>query len=91
LIQSQESFGLSPDRAIAEQLSALNERLLFDAGTLSNALTETPHGVQQHLRHCADTLLPLMSAIRASADALENLVDDSFWPLPTYQEMLFIR
>jgi glutamine synthetase len=24
-------------------------------------------------------------------DGLEALVDDNLWPLPTYQEMLFVR
>ena len=31
------------------------------------------------------------SVMRASADALESVVADDMWPLPTYQEMLFIR
>jgi glutamine synthetase len=29
--------------------------------------------------------------VRAAADSLETLVDDAAWPLPTYQEMLFVR
>ena len=36
------------------------------------------------------TLLPAMADVRAAADALEELVADDLWPLPTYQEMLFI-
>jgi glutamine synthetase len=43
------------------------------------------------MRHCADQLMPLMGELRAAADALEALVDDAAWPLPTYQEMLFVR
>jgi glutamine synthetase len=31
-----------------------------------------------------------MAAVRAPADLLEGLVADDLWPLPTYQEMLFI-
>ncbi len=90
-IQSQESLGFAPDRTIACQVSDLNEQLLMHAAFLSQALTEAPHDVHQHLRHCSDTLLPLMAAVRSAADALESLVDDALWPLPTYQEMLFIR
>jgi glutamine synthetase len=33
----------------------------------------------------------LMGELRAAADTLETLVDDAAWPLPTYQEMLFVR
>jgi glutamine synthetase len=43
------------------------------------------------MRHCVDSLLPLMLSIRQAVDGLEALVDDAIWPLPSYQEMLFIR
>jgi hypothetical protein len=31
-----------------------------------------------------------MAAVRSAADALEAVVADDLWPLPTYQEMLYI-
>ena len=31
-----------------------------------------------------------MGAVREAADELEHLVADDLWPLPTYQEMLYI-
>ena len=34
--------------------------------------------------------LPSMDAVRKASDALEALVADDLWPIPTYQEMLFI-
>ncbi|MFL6157796.1 MAG: glutamine synthetase type III, partial [Marmoricola sp.] len=37
-----------------------------------------------------DVVLPAMNAVRAAADTLEGLVADDLWPLPTYQEMLYI-
>ena len=40
--------------------------------------------------HAQKGLLPAMAAVRAAADSLETLVADDLWPLPTYQEMLFI-
>jgi glutamine synthetase len=40
--------------------------------------------------HAKDVLLPAMAKVRAAADALEGVVADDLWPLPTYQEMLFI-
>jgi glutamine synthetase len=43
------------------------------------------------MQFCKDTLLPLMGAVRAAADALEAVIDDDLWPLPTYQELLFMR
>jgi glutamine synthetase len=35
-------------------------------------------------------ILPAMAAVRTAADSLESMVADDLWPLPTYQEMLFI-
>ena len=37
-----------------------------------------------------DSVLPAMASVRAAADTLETLVADDLWPLPTYQEMLYI-
>ena len=90
-LRDQESLGLTCDRSIAEQMAALNQQLLQHCQALEAAIANPPHGVEQHLRYCADTLLPLMGQIRTAADGLEALVDDGLWPLPTYQEMLFLR
>ena len=44
-----------------------------------------------HAKHARDVLVPAMTAVRTAADKLETLVADDLWPLPTYQEMLFIK
>jgi len=38
-----------------------------------------------------DTVVPKMVELRALGDALETIVADDLWPLPTYREMLFIK
>ncbi len=90
-IAVQESLGLVVDRSLLEQMAALTQQLLSACKGLQEALEATPAEAHQHLRHCADVLLPLMSGVRGAVDALEVLVDDERWPLPTYQEMLFQR
>jgi glutamine synthetase len=47
--------------------------------------------IEKHMNYCAKTLCPLMLEVRSHADALECIVADDLWPLPKYQEMLFIR
>jgi len=47
--------------------------------------------IEDKCRFCVDELLPNMKQIRGYADQLEGLVADDIWPLPTYQEMLFIK
>lgn len=45
----------------------------------------------EQARFMRNKIIPAMDRVREVADALEGLVDDALWPLPTYQEMLFIR
>jgi glutamine synthetase len=47
-------------------------------------------GTLEEAAYARDALLPSMDAVRAAADRLESVVADDLWPLPTYQEMLFI-
>ena len=47
--------------------------------------------VANHAKHYRDEVIPAMGEVRSVADALEMIVSDDLWPLPTYQEMLFIK
>ena len=38
-----------------------------------------------------DTVAPKLEELRSYIDDLEEVVDDSLWPLPKYRELLFIR
>jgi len=38
-----------------------------------------------------ETVKPFFQAIRYHVDKLEQLVDDSLWPLPKFRELLFIK
>jgi glutamine synthetase len=74
-------------QTISEPISALIEAL----DTLKKALSD--HSAQSALdeaKHAQEALLPAMDAVRAAADQLEGVVADDLWPLPTYQEMLYI-
>jgi len=44
-----------------------------------------------HARYSAAKVVPGLVALRTVVDALETVIDDNLWPLPTYREMLFIR
>ena len=47
--------------------------------------------VQEHMKFLADDICGMMIDVRTEADKLENLVADSYWPLPKYREMLYIK
>src|SRR3954463_5462310 len=42
-------------------------------------------------KYMRDRVIPAMDGVRAVADRLEGIVADDLWPLPKYQEMLFIK
>jgi glutamine synthetase len=46
---------------------------------------------EEACNHCRDIIIPSMNALRAVVDELETIVADDHWPLPTYQEMLFMK
>ncbi len=41
--------------------------------------------------HVRDNVVPAMKAVRVVCDRLERMVPEDLWPLPTYQEMLFVK
>jgi glutamine synthetase len=41
--------------------------------------------------HARDKQLATMASVREAADKLEKVVADDLWPLPKYEEMLFIK
>ena len=47
--------------------------------------------IEEHMHFCANEIRSLMDKVRLHADILETEVADELWPLPKYQEMLFIR
>ncbi len=59
---------------------------------LGKAIDAQPHGdTLKHAKHQRDKVLAAMNALRETGDALECLIADEHWPLPTYREMLFLR
>ena len=90
-LRDQEAIGLPVDRDIIQHVATLNQQLCQHCTALEAAIQSPPEDAHGHLRHCADTLMPLLGQLRESVDGLEVLVDDDLWPLPTYQELLFFR
>lgn len=52
---------------------------------------EDPPTKLEHAVLMRDRIIPAMNQVRRLADALEKMVPDELWPLPSYREMLFIK
>src|SRR4051794_10917410 len=89
-VATLKAAGMEPDTTLLEMVSSPISELTSALAALKTAMGE--HGgdsAVEEAKH-AQSLLPLMDAVRAAADTLESVVADDLWPLPTYQEMLYI-
>ncbi|HWC09521.1 MAG TPA: glutamine synthetase III, partial [Solirubrobacterales bacterium] len=73
---------------VRENLEALGKALL--ALEEGNAYPNDLEGIDLAI-HARDNQLEPMAEVRAAADKLERIVADDLWPLPKYEEMLFIK
>jgi glutamine synthetase len=58
---------------------------------LQTALEHEGASAEKHAKHFRDAVIPAMSALRETGDALELVIPHAQWPLATYREMLFIK
>jgi glutamine synthetase len=85
--------GYEFDTLTLDKVTELVKSLQDSISVLSMALSKVGHGggALKAAEYCASDLLPAMAMVRKYADELESWVADDLWPLPTYQEMLFIK
>lgn len=80
------------DTETLDTMTRLVKALQGSLAALEAAVAETEtDDLLAEARHCCDVVLPAMNKVRLFADELEGIVADDLWPLPTYQEMLFIK
>jgi glutamine synthetase len=90
-VAALKAAGVDASIAALEAVSAPIGDLETGLATLKAALSDhSAESVLDEAKHAQEELLPAMDAIRTAADALEGMVADDLWPLPTYQEMLYI-
>jgi glutamine synthetase len=90
-LQALRAAGVEVDTSSLDSVSIPLGELRAALDVLGKALA-AEHGSTPlaEAEYAKDSLLPAMSAVRAAADVLEGVVADDLWPLPTYQEMLYI-
>jgi glutamine synthetase len=91
-IASLTSMGIDVEKGSAKKIADLVNSMVTAADQLAEVLHKHDFAsTEDKMQYCAKTIRPLMDEVRGYADALEGEVADSYWPLPTYQEMLFIK
>jgi len=95
LAQTAASLSTIGKSGCTTTLDEVNELLgkLQKAMLLLEDVVIVPDGLShaQQCRYLVATVIPVMNDLRKVVDSLEHICADDLWPLPTYQEMLFIR
>ena len=81
-----------PGKAESVLLQQLNKQTdaLFDAtNQLRDALMNLYGDPVNIAKHMQAVVIPCMQDVRLAADALETLTDKTYWPYPTYSDLLF--
>ena len=89
-VATLKAAGMEPSTALLEDVSTPIADLVSSLADLKKGLEDHSAVSAMDEASHAQSLLPAMEAVRAAADTLEGVVADDLWPLPTYQEMLYI-
>ncbi|MDD3928705.1 MAG: glutamine synthetase III [Sphaerochaeta sp.] len=82
---------LSYEKSLVQRLSMLTDTLDDHVGALENLVLEARMvtDVTKASRFYHEKVLPAMAQVRAVSDEAELLCDASYWPIPTYDELLY--
>ena len=77
-------------KEIAGHIKVIDTKVdeMVEKRKIVNAMTNTR---TKAIAYCSEVKEPFFDEIRYHVDKLEQLVDDQYWTLPKYREMLFLR
>ncbi len=90
-IMKKQSVGATckAEKDLVGILSGATDALYDLAQQLKEALAKVPAERVQAIAYYHDVISVLMEKMRAEADILEQNTDKSYWPYPTYSDLLF--
>lgn len=84
--------GITPDtselQATYDKVTAFSSQVTVLEKALAH---DRPLSMTQEAEFYRDNVVPAVEELRIVADIVESCVDDELWPLPTYQEMMFMK
>ena len=81
--------GCKTELALVAKLSAGTDELFDRCEKLKEQLDSIPAENIDAANYFSHVIVPQMDSVRAQADALELLTARSYWPFPTYSDLLF--
>ena len=79
------------ESTVITRLSTLEDMIYDRAESLEDAATQLKgiESVEPQANFIRDSILPKMELLRAAADEAETITDSTYWPFPTYGDLLF--
>jgi len=74
---------------LISKLSEATDALYASCQKLRDDLRNVPECIEDATKYYGSVVIKEMEALRRSADMLESLTDKSYWPYPTYSDLLF--
>ena len=88
-LASNGSISASCETSLMERISCRCDSLYENAERLFAQLKDVPNGSRNATEYYSNVIIPSMQAVRKDADFLEKLTPSSYWPYPTYSDLLF--
>ena len=90
-VKTKQELGIScrTESRLAQQLSQHTDGLYDAIEAMRAVLGAVPADAEKAARYYYEVVIPQMTTLRAEADRLEAMTDKSFWPYPTYSDLLF--
>ncbi len=86
-----KAAGVRANNTVLQRVTELADCLEESVTELEDSMDHATDDLLAEATHLRDVVVPAMNRVRHYADKLEGVVADDLWPLPTYQEMLFIK
>ena len=90
-VQSKQAVG-APHRAESALIATMSEntdKLYQEVESLKDRLSHIPTETAAAAMYYLETVIPCMNSLREVADILESITDKSYWPYPTYSDLLY--
>ena len=88
--KERHSAPCKAEKALITKLSVETDALFDRCEDLKSAIALVPAASKEEaVAYYRQVVVPAMDAVRVHADTLEQLTDKSYWPYPTYSDLLF--
>ena len=90
-LTAKQALGLTcrADSELLQRITVLADSLYDSCEMLKVLMSKIPESQDDAALYFNKVIIPAMDAVRSAADALEELTDKSYWPFPTYAELLY--